>query len=534
MSHVRQIKVAAPIHNEKFGELARVLETVFAIKFGLGDAGESAGEILSESPQSPATNGNVASLCRLVLSGSTGTGADRVTEIRVRFSDDDGVPFPFRGRALSCKVGVRPEPLKLVAGEKALLTCERGVVWAQSEVRGRKVFRSALALPEIPAGGNLQDVLNGDRFLELLPLLHFLRTVTDYYQWQRPPVRAQFMFDDPNLHWPTYGLVKYGELARRAEKENYHVSFATVPLDAWFTHGGAVEIFQRNPGRLSLCVHGNDHTKRELAQNYTLVGRIALLRQAIRRIEKLARRSGLPISKVMVPPHGACSHEMLAEIVGCGFESACISHGSLRAHNRARAWTKALGYLPAETIEGCPVLPRWGFVGTTENTILLAAFLDQALVLRGHHQDLKGGIELLDGFARIINGLGNVTWTNMSEISQQSYASVMEGKTLRLRPWSSKIVLAKSPEATEVIVDDNFTTGTRNWRITVLNGTASSEIRSGDRFSLPNATGKSLLLERVVTATEQGAEVNRVPAAAFVRRLLTEGRDRFQGVFGCR
>ena len=534
MSHVRQIKVAAPVQNEKFGELVRVLEAVFAVKFGLGDGGESAGEILTEGPQSPATSGNAASLCRLVLSGSTGNVVDRVTEIRVRFSDDDGVPFPFRGRALSCKVGVRPEPLKLVAGEKALLTCERGVVWAQSEVRGQKVFRSALVLPEIPAGGNLHDVLNGDRFLELLPLLHFLRTVTDYYRWQRPPVRAQFMFDDPNLHWPTYGLVKYGELASRAERENYHVSFATVPLDAWFTHGGAVEIFQKNPGRLSLCVHGNDHTKRELAQNYSQAARIALLRQAIRRIKTLERRSGLPISKVMVPPHGACSHEMLAEIVGCGFESACISHGSLRAHNRARAWTKTLGYLPAECIEGCPVLPRWGFVGTTESTILLAAFLDQALVLRGHHQDLKEGIELLDGFARIINGLGNVTWGNMSEISQQSYASVMEGKTLRLRPWSSKIVLAKSPEVTEVIVDDNFTTGTNSWRMRDLNGTASSEIGNGDRFSLPNAIGKSLLLERVVAAMEQGAEVNRIPVAAFVRRLLTEGRDRFQGVFGCR
>ena len=534
MSHVRQIKVAAPIHNEKFGELARVLEAVFAVKFGLGDASESAGEILPESLQSPATNGNAGSPCRLVLSGSTGKESDRLTEIRVRFSDDVGVPFPFRGRALSCKVGVRPAPLKLLAGEKALLTCERGVVWAQSEVRGQKVFRSALALPVIPAGGNLHDVLNGDRFLELLPLLHFLRTVTDYYQWQRPAVRAQFMFDDPNLHWPTYGLVKYGELASRAEKENYHVSFATVPLDAWFTHGGAVGIFQKHPGRLSLCVHGNDHTKRELAQDYTQAGRIALLRQAVRRIETLEHRSGLPISKVMVPPHGACSHEMLAEIVGCGFESACISHGSLRAHNRARAWTKSLGYLPAECIAGCPVLPRWGFVGTTENTILLAVYLDQALVLRGHHQDLKDGIELLDGFARIINSLGNVIWTNMSEISQQSYDSVMEGKTLRLRPWSSKIALAKSPEATEVIVDDSFITGTSSWRITDLNGTASSEIRSGDRFSLQNLIGKSLALERVVTATKQGAEANRVPVAAFVRRLLTEGRDRFQGVFGCR
>jgi hypothetical protein len=531
MSHVRQINVAVPLRTEKFDALASVLEAVFAVKFGFGNTSQPDGEIFVDSPQAAANHSAAVNRTVLVLAGPTGNGA-QVTEVRVRFSDDEEVPFPFQGRALSCKVCVRPDPLKLVAGEKPLLTCERGVVWAQSEVRGQKVFRSALALPEIPSEGNLHDVLNGDRFLEMLPVIHFLRTVTGYYQWQRPPVRAQFMFDDPNLHWPTYGLVKYGELASRAERENYHVSFATVPLDAWFTHGGAAEIFRINPERLSLCVHGNDHTKRELAQNYTQEGRIGLLRQAIRRIETLERRAGIGISKVMVPPHGACAHEMLAEMVGCGFESACISHGSLRAHNRARAWTKTLGYSPAEQIEGCPVLPRWAFVGTTENTILLAVFLDQAVVLRGHHQDLKEGVELLDAFARTINGLGKVNWTNMSEISQQSCSSLLEGTTLRLRPWSSKITLASWPEATELLVDDETSIGAGKWRITGLKGGAAHEFRSGERFSLPNTDRKSLVIERVVTTENEGK--TRVPVTAFVRRLLTEGRDRFQGVFGCR
>src|SRR5262245_19147313 len=125
------------------------------------------------------------------------------------------------------------------------------------------------------------------------------------------------------------------------------------------THGGAAEIFRRNSRRLSFCVHGNNHTKRELAQPYSDGERVSLLQQAIRRIETLERKAGVEVSRVMVPPHGACSHEMLEELPQRGFESACISHGSLRAHNRQRPWVRQLGYLPSEMIRNCPVLPRW-------------------------------------------------------------------------------------------------------------------------------------------------------------------------------
>lgn len=536
MSHVNHLRIGPELQGEKVRELATVLESVFPVRFSFASDGlnQCSGEIVADAARLSATDGDGAMLDRLIIPPTAPHDLSaQPAEIRVRFGDETSVPFPFQGRSLTCKVGVRPEPLKLMAGEKALLTCERGVLWAQSEVRGVKVFRSTLVLPAIPPQGNLHDILNGDRFLELLPLLHFLRTVSGYYQWQRPPVQAQFMFDDPNLHWPTYGLVKYQEIATRAAKENYHVSFATVPLDGWFTNGRAAEIFRSNPGRLSLCVHGNDHTKKELAQNYTSAGRVSLLRQAIRRIEKLERRAGVPVARVMVPPHGACAHEMLAEIPGCGFESACISHGSLRAHNRTKPWTKTLGYLPVENIGGCPVLPRWGFVGTTESTIFLAAFLDQALVLRGHHQDLKDGIELLDGFARIINRLGNVAWRNMSEISQRSCYSHVEAKSLRLRPWVNKVVLKKPVGADEVTIDDVSTSNASSWALVNSNGTRS-EISSGARASLAGHDDKMLILEKTMTPPESVYYKNRVPAAAFVRRLLTEGRDRFQGVFGCK
>ena len=150
-------------------------------------------------------------------------------------------------------------------------------------------------------------------------------------------------------------------------------------------------IFREHPERLSLSVHGNNHTKRELGRAYSedREGR-SYCRQAIQRIERFERRTGLAVSRVMVPPYGACSEEMLAALPRYGFEAACISHGSLRFHNKTRAWTKNLGFLPSEMIEGCPVLPRWGLTGPTTNSILLAAFLKQAIILQGTPSGFEG------------------------------------------------------------------------------------------------------------------------------------------------
>src|SRR5208283_5127567 len=116
------------------------------------------------------------------------------------------------------------------------------------------------------------------RFLEMLPLLQWLREICAGASPVGPPLRACFIFDDPNLHWPRYGFVDYRQLAAQAEKENYHVSFATIPVDAWFTHSGTAGIFREHRSRLSLLIHGNNHTKRELARPYTEPERFFLLK----------------------------------------------------------------------------------------------------------------------------------------------------------------------------------------------------------------------------------------------------------------
>jgi hypothetical protein len=530
MSPSYQINVRAETQAVPWVGLARIFEGLLPVKFSFSAQPElgGAGEIIIEDENELMAASSQEIIPSLRVSRDEKQPSDsKPIDTQVHFTEEPDVPFPFRGRSLHTKVAVKPKVLSLNRNQIVLAENEMGPVWAVSIERGVKQFSSGFALPKMPDGGSLIDVLNGERFLEILPLLHWLREICSASMFDGPPLRACFIFDDPNLHWPRYGFVDFRQIAAQAAKENYHVSFATIPLDTWFTHGATAELFRANASRLSLLIHGNDHLKHELARSYTQPARVSLLAQAIHRIERLENKTGLPVCRVMVPPHGACSEEMLAELARSGFEAACISHGSLRAHNRGRLWTKTLGYLPSEWIQGCPVLPRWGMAGDTTNIILLAAFLGQPIILRGHHQDLKNGIELLNELASFINGLGSVSWSNMTRLCRTNYQWRMDGNTCRVKPLGRTIVFRVPVQSTRLIIEGSESEFQTGWQISVGNGTVQ-RLRVGESISLPDTLGGevSMMATPVMTATMQNG-ANGSTSWAFLRRLLTEGRDRF-------
>ena len=508
-------------------KLISILECLFPIKFTFSverDCGVNAELIIEGDRRMAATThyGHTASFMVPLPPKDP-----KLVDGRVHFADDPAVPFPFQGRTIDAKIPAQLEKLLPCNGERVLAISDGEPVWTIVEQGGASHFRSALSLPVIGLDGGLKDVLNEERFLEMVPLIHWLRNVCARTSYQDPPPRACFIFDDPNLHWPHYGFVNFGEIAARAAKESYHVSFATIPLDTWFTHCGAAKIFKNHPEHISLCVHGNNHIRGELAQHYTEAERANLLSQAIRRIEHLERKAGVNVSRVMVPPHGACLDEMLGDLPKLGFEAACISHGSLRAHNSAKLWTRTLGYLPSELIQGCPVLPRWGLSGSMTNTVLLAWFLKQPIIFRGHHQDLKDGVEVLDELAQTINGLGPVLWSNLSDLTRRNYQWRMQGKTCCVKPLSRKVSFPIPDSAELLMLEPPASDAECGWQITDSAGTTMS-IAVREPICLSESLHGVISLKAMLPLTLPMEKVpKKIAMAAFFRRALTEGRDRF-------
>ncbi len=445
---------------------------------------------------------------------------------RIRFADDPHVPWPFRGRSLDVQVDIdtsTQQSLRDVRGA-VLATDDAGVaLWSVEPAGSSALHRSAMKTPHAPAESDAGVAVGNERFVPVLPLFNFLRAAAGDKAFRNPALRASYIIDDPNLHWPTYGYADYRDIADSARRHRYHVAFATIPLDGWWVHPPTADIFRASPDVLSLLIHGNNHARQELAQDLPPRECAALLRQAIARIELLEAKARLPVSRVMVPPHGACSARMLAELPRQGFESACISAGSLRAHNPGQEWTRSLGIAPSERVEDCPVLPRWAFAGTTDAILLTAAYLGQPLVLRGHHQDLKTGLDVMERFANTINALGDVRWGSLTDLSRRNYRFRVDGSTIVVAPIGNRVEV-EIPAGVDTL---RLPGGASAWTADCV-GTPR-ESGEGD-LVVPVTAGCAITLTRLMQRPMAAPPDPVFPTSTrlIVRRLLTETRDRLR------
>lgn len=527
MKPVASVHVADEDLAVRLGGLLAVLEELLPVRFDpAAQRAAGAAARITTVTSAPGWADAAVRVPTLVLPNARANdGCSTLRRQYIRFADDPRVPWPFRGRSLDVcvEIDVDAHTQPSAPGDITLASTRYGqAVWSVNDSGGVRTHRTSLCPPHADVGLDIGLNAAGDRFIQSLPLWQFLRELTDGQHHAEPPLRAAFIIDDPNLHWPRYGFADYREIAAAAGRDRYHVAFATIPLDAWWVHRATADIFRHRAAALSLLVHGNNHAAQELAQQRTPQACGALLKQADARITQLETQSGLQVSRVMIPPHGACSSRMLGQLPPQGFESACISAGSLRAHNAGQAWTRTLGFAPSERVEGCPVLPRWAFSGTTDMQLLTAAYLGQPLVLRGHHQDLRNGLEILQGFARSINALGDVRWCNLGEMSRMNYRQRIDGSVMHVQPLGLRIDISVPEGVSELCIEP----GGSDWRS--LDADALPIERDGQWLRMPTAgrTRCSLGVRRAEPRDDAPARYGVTSPKLLLRRALTEARDR--------
>jgi hypothetical protein len=454
----------------------------------------------------------------------------RGTSSRITFANHAELPPVLRGRDVTADdaVGAKALPHWLADAEPLALK-DTSAVWAIQERGTCRHHYVAMPPPELDDGEALFTHFSGQRIACLLPLVHFLRSLAENESWEPPPLQATFMFDDPNLHWTSYGFIEYGEMVRHAVAGNYHVSVATIPLDAWFVHPPAGAIFKENTGRISLLFHGNDHVSRELARSQSAEAMRRILGQAVGRIARMEARTGLDVARVMAAPHGACSETALSEMARLGFEALCVSRGSLRHHNDGAPWTRTIGMRPCDIVAGLPIIPRFGLSKNCRNDILIAALLRQPIVPMTHHQAVADGYDLLDEVASFVNSLPGVSWRDMKTISRSLYSQMQDDRILRIRMLSKRVSVPIPGGTTQIHVERPWLEDAaeealiwrtvaedRPWRVASPPDTIA--VQAGVTIEI--ASGQA-------EATLPGTHGARPPRLAPVaRRLLTEGRDR--------
>jgi hypothetical protein len=438
-----------------------------------------------------------------------------------------GLDRRLRGQALPDRRLRGIAPLAAGANSEILATVAGAPVWS----REGSLDLVAIAPEELGAAEPLRDRLGGERSLALLPLLELLRGLTADSAWRSPPLRATFLLDDPNLHWPSYGFLSLPELGRHASAHGYHLALAMIPLDACVAHPGAVRILREQAG-ISLCVHGNDHYGGELGNTRDQAAALALAAQAQRRISAFERRTGVPVSRVMVPPHEECSEAMAAALARTGYAASTMTRPFPWLSAPPVHWLTAgaasgalVGWDPADTgAGGLPVLLRHPLADAhfSPAELALRAYLDQPLILYGHHDDLADGLGLLAERSAAVNRLGTVRWSSLGELASANVRQRLEGDLLRLRPYARLVSVEVPAGATRAVVEPPWGAGEESVE------TAAGTVAAGEPFELGGATSLDLRLRRHdAVAPESVATPARRPWPV-LRRLASETRDRVE------
>ena len=413
-------------------------------------------------------------------------------------------------------------------GAAVLASCDGAPTWTRSGAS-----ESALLIPaELGPREALRERLCDGRSAALLPLLHFLRARTEAIRWLPPAARASLLFDDPNLHWPSYGFVKLGELGRHAREHGYHVALATVPLDAWFAHPAALRALQESDEATSLLVHGNDHDGGELGRVATETDAISLAAQALRRVEAFGRRTGVTVDRVMVPPHEACSQATLSGLRRCGFEAITMTRPYPWVEFEPHSWLARpeqagplVGWGPAEFVEGVPVLLRHPIAGRSSAELVLRAFLDQPLILYGHHEDALGGPDALLEAVEEVNRIAPAHWGSLSEIAATSFETRRDGSRLAVRLLTRRAQI-EIPDETEQLTVELPAVGMEPDRQRLR--VAGEEIRPGEPLAVEPGRSLEITLSPLDAINPAAVPAPRRRPLAVARRLASEGRDRLQ------
>jgi hypothetical protein len=462
---------------------------------------------------------------------ATGGELAPTTPRPVLLGDDAGLERPLRAARLH-DGATGPLPAQEVDEGGAVLATVNG----QPAWIGRGDTRVVAAFPdELAAGELLRERLLPGRCLALLALMHFLRGLTAARDWRPPPLRAAIVLDDPNLHWPTYGHLRYRELLEHAARHRYHLGVAMIPLDAWLVHPGAARLFREGADRLSVLIHGNDHDGGELGRVSSVADGQRLAAHALRRIERFERRSGVSVSRVMVPPHERITDHALRGLAACGFEAVSTARPFPWMESQA-SWLVHPD--DADPLAACtPAFPSFGGLpnilrldfGHPREELVLRAFLGQPLVVYGHHDDLADGLDVLTEVADQVNALGDVQWGALEQIVRGAAQTRVEGATLHVRPLARRVAIDVPDGVEELrLVPGPCAAGARELRWGPP-GAPPSIAPANAELQAPVDVAGTYEIE-LVHAPRQSPAANRPRLRPLARRIATEGRDRLRAV----
>ncbi len=373
------------------------------------------------------------------------------------------------------------------------------------------------------------DTPMAEYFSRFVPYAMALRYLAGDECWRPVQAHAAVIIDDPLLR-TTYGFLNFESLRRRTERHNFHAAIAFIPHNFRRSSPAIGRLFRENPGRLSICFHGNDHTQAEFAStDRELLN--GLLGDAARRMDLHQKRTRLACDPVMVFPQGKFSIEAMEALRKHNFYAA-VNTVPHPVHDPASLTLGELAQPAVLRYGGFPLFLRSSVGKIRREDIAFNVFFGRPVLIVTHHQDFEHEERLIAIVEEINSTAPGIRWSNLATVISHSglRRRTPDGRE-EIRAFAGTIAISNDAAFdTACSVKWSGSFDSEALAGVVAGGNPCNFERMGNsiRVATALAVGQSMMLSLVHTASPSGRTLGmKWKIKALLRRRLSEFRDNY-------
>jgi hypothetical protein len=282
--------------------------------------------------------------------------------------------------------------------------------------RGRLFLLAADRVLDIDMEGKEGCEPYREHFTELLPFVMFIKTVLKERCWRLPEQYACIIVDDPLLR-RRHGFIDIPVFVEWLRANSLAATFAFIPWNHDRSRAAIAELFNRNSDRLSICVHGCDHTEAEFAiadaAHLDAMARTAMTRMAAHEREHAIRHD-----RIMIFPQGKFTRYALVALQRNGYMAA-VNTSLFPTNDFWNPTVRELLDLALVIPHGVPLFNRRYPVDLFD--FACDIFFEKPVLIVQHHRDFRSGFESLQSFIRDLDRIKpGMKWLPLGALLAQS------------------------------------------------------------------------------------------------------------------
>lgn len=366
-------------------------------------------------------------------------------------------------------------------------------------------------------------------FSKCVPHAMALRALFGEECWQSSGRYGALIIDDPLIR-PQHGFLDFKKALVLMEEHNFSTVVGFIPHNYRRSLAPTAQIFRDHPKRLSICVHGNDHTAGEYAsQDVAWLNTITKIAES--RMRQHQKMTGVSCSNVMVFPHENFSVQALKVLKARNFHA--VVNSSASPFQRKVDLTLAEMAQPAVLRYGGMALFLRKYIDRlTPEDLAFGLFFGHPAFISEHHTVFQCTEKLLQVVAMVNRMAPDTQWTDLeTAVVNTSLRRKMADGGYAVRAYSATTrIVNESDSARKYTVEWNYPQGAPGIESLSRDGEGhpSFEVRDSTiRLQTEIPAGRSEELS--VRYRNSYQTYNRLGLTwnvkAFLRRRISEARD---------